>query len=304
LKILLVGFGALGMRHLQSIEGIDAKIDVIEISQENILENSKSISKKNLKKISFHEDYKHLENYYDVCIISTSSGPRLKIIKKLQDVCSWKFLILEKFLFPDEGHYVDFEDSYKFEINNVYVNCPRRYYGDYQNIKNLNNTNDFKSLEVYGNNWGMCTNGIHFLDLHRFLSDKDLTSVSVKNVRKKKSKRQGYDEIAGNLLFSSDTTKLELTSEDCMREESLKIRIIYSNNTYEIDEIGLKIISKQGNRIKKDIFNPIFQSNLTQRYLEDLMDSNCIKLTKYLDSQKDHLMFLRALNRDLSIQIT
>ncbi len=304
MNILLVGFGALGMRHLQSIESIDAKIDVIEISQENISKNSKNISKKNLKKISFHEDYKYLENYYDVCIISTSSGPRLKIIKELQNVCSWKFLILEKFLFPIEEHYVDFEDSYKFEINNVYVNCPRRYYGDYQNIKNLNDNTDFKSIEVSGNNWGMCTNGIHFLDLHRFLSDKDLASVSMKNLRKKKSKRQGYDEIAGNLLFSSGSTKLELTSDDYKSEESLKIRIIYTNNTYEVDEIGLKIISKQGNRIKKDIFNPIFQSNLTKRYVEDLMDSNCIKLTKYLDSQKDHLMFLRALNRDLCIQIT
>ena len=27
------------------------------------------------------------------------------------------------FCFPIEEHYVDFEDSYKFEINNVYVNC-------------------------------------------------------------------------------------------------------------------------------------------------------------------------------------
>ena len=42
---------------------------------------------------------------------------------------------------------------------------------------------------------------------------------------KKKSKRQGYDEIAGNLLFSSGSTKLELTSDDYKSEESLKIEL-------------------------------------------------------------------------------
>ena len=112
-----------------------------------------------------------------------------------------------KILFPVEEHYVDFEDSYKFEINNVYVNCPRRYHGDYQNIKNLNDNTDFKSIEVSGNNWGMCTNEFIF-DLHRFLSDKDLASVSMKNLRKRNQRDKDTTRLLVIYYFNLALQKL------------------------------------------------------------------------------------------------
>ena len=74
MRLLLVGFGSLGIRHLQSLINLDAQIDVLEPYEFNITENSKEIN--NLKKVFFYQDSSDLNRNYDVCIISTSSKER------------------------------------------------------------------------------------------------------------------------------------------------------------------------------------------------------------------------------------
>ena len=225
MKILLVGLGVLGIRHLQSISKLDVSIDVLEISKKTIDSNIKYIDKNNIKKISFLTGYDTVAENYDICIIATSSKPRLSIIKDLQDRCSWDFLILEKFLFPYKEEFFVFESLYRFDINKVFINCPRRYYPDYIKIKRSNKA-QCTGIKVIGNNWGLGTNGIHFLDLHRYFTGECIESSSANALKATESKRNGYSEISGEILFKTQSSELKLTcSKNNKKEESFKIII-------------------------------------------------------------------------------
>ena len=304
MRILLVGFGSLGLRHLQSIAPLGYLVDVLDPSTQNIDENSKQIESIFLNKIKFYNESASISGHYDICIISTSSKPRLKVIEDLQQRGSWSFLILEKFLFPNINDYEIFEDVYKYNLDQVYVNCPRRYYPDYQNIKNSNPVEDFIGMNIQGSNWGMSTNGIHFLDLFSYLSSKKLNLFKSTSLKVIKSKREGYDELIGDISFFSNDRYLKLSSDENRSLESFTIEILFKNKTYIIDEIdnSCKIISNNPTDIK--IFTPIFQSSLTHLYINDIVSNGCAHLPKYLQSRYDHLIFLDSLKNIKDLHIT
>lgn len=303
MKILLVGLGVLGIRHLQSISKLDVSIDVLEISKKTIDSNIKYIDKNNIKKISLLTDYDTVAKNYDICIIATSSKPRLSIIKDLQDRCSWNFLILEKFLFPYKEEFFVLENLYRFDINKVFINCPRRYYSDYIKIKR-SNKGQCTSIKIIGNNWGLGTNGIHFLDLHRYFTGECIESFSAKALKATESKRNGYSELSGEILFKSQSSELKLTCAKNNKEESFKIIINFKDRAYEINEIeGSQSVFKDG-LDSKSAFNAIYQSNLTEKYIKDLKKPYEIKLPKYKDAMKDHLVFLESIKDIEDIIIT
>lgn len=303
MKVLLVGLGALGARHLQSLSKLNILIDVLEISQTNINSYLEIIDNAHLKKISCYTDSKLISGNYDICIVSTSSKPRLSIVMDLQEKCSWEFLILEKFLFPTTDDFFRFKNFYQFDINKVFVNCPRRYYPDYNKIK-LENRNQCTSIHVVGDNWGLSTNGIHFLDLHRYFTDEDIEKCTPNSIKKIKSKRKGYDEISGIIEFETKSSSLKLECNSNSNTESFRIIINFEDRSYEINEIdGTQIIINDGIE-KESSFNSIYQSNLTEKYLNDLNQPSGIILPNYQDAMKDHLLFLESLKNIKNITIT
>ena len=305
MKILLVGFGSLGLRHLQSIAQLGYFVDVLDPSVQNIDENSQQIENIFHNKIKYHNEPLSIGSHYDICIISTSSKPRLRVIEDLQQRASWNFLILEKFLFPNINEYKIFEEIYKYNLDQVYVNCPRRYYPDYQNIKNSNPVEDFIGMNVQGSNWGMSTNGIHFLDLYSYLSSDKLNSFEPTSLKTIKSKREGYGELIGNISFFSSNSYLKLSSDETKALESFTIEILFKNKTYIVDELNnsCRIISNQSNN-NTEVFTPIFQSNLTHLYINDIIRIGYTNLPKYLQSRYDHLIFLDSLKDIKDLQIT
>lgn len=303
MKVLLVGLGALGARHLQSLSKSNILIDVLEISQTNINSCLEIIDSNHLKKICFYKDSNLISGNYDTCIISTSSKPRLSIVMDLQKKCTWEFLILEKFLFPATDDFFKFKDFYQFDINKVFVNCPRRYYPDYNKIK-LENRNQCTGIHVAGDNWGLSTNGIHFLDLHRYFTGEDIQKCTPKSIKKIKSKRKGYDEISGTIEFKTKSSLLKLECNSNSNTESFRIIINFEDRSYEINEIdGTQIIINDGIE-NESSFNTIYQSNLTEKYLNDLNQPSGIMLPNYRDSMKDHLLFLKSLKNIKNLTIT
>jgi hypothetical protein len=301
--VLLVGLGALGARHLQSLSKSNILIDVLEISQTNINSCLEIIDSNHLKKICFYKDSNLISGNYDTCIISTSSKPRLSIVMDLQKKCTWEFLILEKFLFPATDDFFKFKDFYQFDINKVFVNCPRRYYPDYNKIK-LENRNQCTGIHVAGDNWGLSTNGIHFLDLHRYFTGEDIQKCTPKSIKKIKSKRKGYDEISGTIEFKTKSSLLKLECNSNSNTESFRIIINFEDRSYEINEIdGTQIIINDGIE-NESSFNTIYQSNLTEKYLNDLNQPSGIMLPNYRDSMKDHLLFLKSLKNIKNLTIT
>ena len=144
-KILLIGSGNVGSRHLQSILklNINTSIYVVEKSKKstNTAQQRCKEIKQN-KKIIYLNFYLNLSSindtkYFDFCIIATSSDTRLIALKDVIKKFNIKYLILEKVLFQNT---LECDLAYDLiKKNNVksWVNCHRREIPSWIKLKKI-----------------------------------------------------------------------------------------------------------------------------------------------------------------------
>ena len=110
-KILIIGAGQLGSRHLQGILGsnITATIEVVDpsdLSIKNAIERSLEINyDKNKLKVNFYHNLNQISKEIDLCIIASTADKRFDIINSLLTSSKVKNLILEKILFQSINEY-------------------------------------------------------------------------------------------------------------------------------------------------------------------------------------------------------
>ena len=103
-KIIIIGCGGIGSRHLQALCKIDIPVNIfaVDISTKSLNNAKKLVGKiinHNIKSLEFSKEIPNNIDEIDLCIIATSSNVRLSILKKLTSDYSIKNLILEKVLF-------------------------------------------------------------------------------------------------------------------------------------------------------------------------------------------------------------
>ena len=184
-KILIIGAGQLGARHLQGVLKSEhcLQITVVDPSNASLL-NAQKLGKEivlgnenstvlYLKTMPTHEEYY-------VTIIATTAGIRAIVTQELLEKNKVKHIIFEKVLFQkvEEYHSVDMLlNRYK---TRGWVNCPRRIYPTYQNLKELLFGEESVDMEVVGNGWGLACNSVHFIDLYAYLTSAPLLSCPSK----------------------------------------------------------------------------------------------------------------------------
>ena len=114
-KILLIGAGQLGSRHLQGLAKIkiDANIFIVDPSSDS-MNNAKirlnEISDRNTRNgYYFYPTITEVPKDIDLAIIATNSDVRKKVLVDLFKNKNVKSIILEKFLFQNELDFFDIE---------------------------------------------------------------------------------------------------------------------------------------------------------------------------------------------------
>ena len=174
MKLLLIGSGELGSRFLQASINTNLlhEITIIEPNEESVILSKNRISELPGKTISiiWLNNISELKEYnFNLCIIATQAENRIDIFK---DIFKLKIrnILTEKIVTQNEDDFLFIlNESKKLDIN-IWVNCKTRCYPQWQYIKNKLNKNKF-SYHSIGGNHGLCTNGIHTIDLFVFLSD-------------------------------------------------------------------------------------------------------------------------------------
>ena len=90
-KILLIGCGSIGNRHIESILNLKTKTQIfITIIEKNIKNINKKflILKKKFLCFIFQNEIPKESYKYDLCIISTNSSDRLFILNKIKNLNS------------------------------------------------------------------------------------------------------------------------------------------------------------------------------------------------------------------------
>ena len=301
-RIVLIGAGQLGSRHLQglakcklpiSIEVVEKSNSAINTAKERFEEIKNTFSKIDIK---FFNDLSHLSNNIDLAIVATNSNVRFQITKKLILTKKVKNLILEKVLFQDPKNYVEFDKLIKIHKINCWVNHSRRMFPFYSLLKKrLLNCKNI-SFNYFGGNWGLACNSLHLIDICIFLTNHTDFRLDLSFVEKQilNSKRDGFIEfngtlngILGNHFFSFSS--LDFTSKCYFTIDTKDEKIIIDEESNHCE-----IINKSTNEktiIDKKIV--YFQSELSNLFCESILKNKGCPLPTYSESMKSHQIFIK-----------
>jgi hypothetical protein len=243
-KILIIGFGKMGLSHLKSFLN---KNYIIHITEKNNNDNVKYIKKNKLfnKNIFLFKKIPEKQKYL-LTICATQSRERFRLIYIFLKKNKTKFLLLEKFCFLKLSHFNEFNNKLKNQTK-TFVNSWGYIVAKKMNIKSKLKRFNLVCHVEEGNLLANITHIFHFFsylnnqnNIQRFYKKKIKV---IKNTRNK-----SYDEIKG-LISIADLNKNKLT---IITKKKLKdVMIFYISSKYS--EIYYKISIKKNNTI--DYFN-------------------------------------------------
>jgi hypothetical protein len=244
------------------------------------------------KSIEYVTSIQELPKELDLVIIATGSKPRAAIVKSLLDFASVKYLVLEKVLFPTLGEYKEIEALLKEKQVRCWVNCPRRMFGMYKQIKETIDRTKPIFMTNADEDWGLCCNAIHMIDLFMYLTEETSYSVETKFLNKEieDSKRGGYIEMTGTLKIQTPKgNELTLISEKNFTGEK-NFLVENGDNLYGISEgEGFCLHNK-----KYEYAMP-YQSQLTGVLADEILKTGGCSLTPYQTSVLYHKPFIEAM---------
>lgn len=300
-NILLVGAGQLGSRHLQGLSKLEknSNIFIIDPSPQSLLiteQRVDEVKERNINhKYFFSEEIKDLPEKIDLAVIATNSDVRKKVILEVCSKTQVKNFILEKFLFQKKKDFFEVKQLFERENIHAWVNCARRLYPEFIDLKNIINNKKVLHMSVTGSNWSMGSNAIHFIDIFSFLLNCTVYQINDNHLISHlfNNKRKGYIEFNGLMFGRFDNgTSFELSSIPGSAI-TIELRILLNDSMYVIKQIEQKIIiqRKAGTDwiIEEKTFPVYFQSNLTNLAAEQIFGLGTCGLTPFDESVNLHI---------------
>ena len=269
-KILLVGAGNIGIRHLQGLltSSLKLNITVVDTSEISIKKAQSILKEKIIAKNSLQIDWKREipkdVKFFDLAIISTSSKSRGNLIHNINKVAIINYWLIEKVLAQSkfELNLIKIETS---KSKGVWINTPRRMMSMYQTLKSKFSDKNILRFKMIGGLWGMACNAIHFIDLVSWWTNESLSSIDTSKVNKEwiKSKRLGYFEITGDLIVKfSLGTELILRSHPVKKENIIEVEFndrefLYINESKNIFTHNMNNVSCKNFELQSQMTGPL-----------------------------------------------
>lgn len=304
-KIVLIGAGQLGSRHLQGLAKSDLEISIevvepFEGSRNTAKERFEEIpSNEKILKIDFLENISQLSENLDLVIVATNADVRYKVVKELLENKKVKNLVLEKVLFQRTSEYKEIEELLSKINTKCWVNHTRRMFPFYKNLKKELIGSKNINFSVSGGAWGLGCNGLHFLDCFSYLADEQKIELDTTFLNKKlyETKREGFKEVNGLISGKLGACTFSIS---CLAQTTAPIQFNISSDilSITIDEANgwnrmanKEFNWKQDTREEKIIY---FQSELTNILLNDIFNDNC-SLPTYSEAMNLHINYLTML---------
>ena len=172
MKVIVVGAGRMGVRHIQGILTVESieKITVVDIF-DGALKNAKANleDKPNFEKCQFVlTEQLDKDQRFDVGVVASTADNREEIFNLLVSL-GCKDIMVEKPLGQSYQTVKDFSDKVAEADVNCYVNLNMRMYEDFAQLReDFAHTPQLKGLKTISVNTGSIgigANGIHYLDL-------------------------------------------------------------------------------------------------------------------------------------------
>jgi hypothetical protein len=228
-------------------------------------------------------------------VVATSAGCRYEITRWLLEEMNVRYILLEKVVFQKLEHFDKIEELMQKKDTKIWVNCGRRMMSFYKDLKELLKDEKRVDMCVKGINWGMGCNSIHMLDTYKFITDSHTSKFVNTGLLPElyDSKRTGYKEFFGEYVIETDRGNLTLWCEQG-EEIGMHISIDSENFSVEISEADkmAEIVYKKDNSRKSKPIDIDFQSNITNKLAEKILDDGQCELACYGESAELHRLML------------
>jgi predicted dehydrogenase len=302
-KIAIIGAGQLGSRHLQSLARVSLHCEVFVVDPNpTSLDVAKDRWKEaggDVRSAMFLNHIYELPVDLHVGIIATSSAVRRSVVEELLARVSLRYLVLEKFLFPNENDYYVIQALVERKGIATWVNCPRRMYPSYQDLKGKLHAPVV--MNVTGSNWGIGCNAIHWVDLFCWTTKENIRELTAKlDDGFIESKRKGYIEFTGSLIIHGDGGSILHITSFKTGTRPITVTIDDPQQHFFISESlqQMTYCSSNENWIPKlTNFVTLRQSDLTQVVIADLLINGKWRLSTYKESMQFHIALLKVFLR-------
>ena len=284
-NILIVGLGKMGNSHLKSFSKSQNNYNIF-IYDKNIV-NLNKISEKNVYKLVKFPRNK----IYDLAIIATNSSERYQILRKLIYLNKINFIILEKFLFNKIGQYITLDKIHKKNKLKINVNT----WGSYlrNKLKYILNNKNLKKIQVFVSEGTILTSFIHYLDFYFTGKEKKIEIVMMLK-KIVKSKRKGYSEALGKIIFKTKNKKIEIATKKNLENA----KIIFTNNVTIIIDKNKKIIIYKKKKIIQKINFPYAHNWTEKNFYKNYINGTNKNFLNYRKISFLSRIFLEKLNED------
>lgn len=302
-RLAVIGAGQLGSRHLQalalldrplSLEVVDPNPASLETAKARLAEIPAGSSP---RRVLYHSDLSQLSSDLDLVIVATHSDIREKVVTDLLAAKRVRYLILEKLLFQSPGSYERVAALLRRTGVKAWVNCPRRLWPEYIDLKTRIAGFRWLDLSVTGTQWGLGSNAIHFLDLLSFLGGPADFKLSGELLDPEipAAKRPGFVEIGGTLCGTSTHKGHVVMTVHPGEELSCLLQLATDRMRININELEGKAWCSEAATDwawRALPFPRTMQSRLTHEVAEALLDAGDCGLTSFDESARLHRTLL------------
>jgi len=303
-NICLIGCGGVGSRHLEAMLKVkhDINIEVVEPNPKSRIKSRKLLPDFD----NYFSTIDDVSDNIDICLIATTANIRKKVILELVSKKSVKFMILEKIVFQNEN---DFDEIIKlFKEKNIksWVNCHLRAQPIYKKVKSCFNLtpNENTSFQYdYSDDFTLSSSAIHILDLFSYLCDDyDLEIQSIVTEDElKESRHSGCVDFNGYMkVRSTNGHTLVVKKRDAVFGEHLTITqpdlwLKSSEGDNPDNRIGfVESFYYRGTHPHREDIPYVWQSLLTNSYIDDIIEKSDCDLSTLENSAKLHKIMLKS----------
>ncbi len=300
-RILLVGCGNIGMRHLQSLLDLNNSfyITIVEpnVNAKNNAKSVLSITNDSHPNLEWFSDISELTTCHDFTIVATQSMNRPELLYQLLQNGDRRFLI-EKMVCQSVLEYQKILDDFKKYGAKGWINTGFRYFSFFQELIKYFQNDTQLNFVISGGEKGLGSNAIHFLDLFLWFTNSKNIALNGDFLTDKLLSNKRSDnlvEFSGTILGKSNDsiisisflpgTKIPITIEILNSEHHLLI------NTENEAICKIRGLEKFSNKFK-------FQhtSELTKKIVFDIFQKDICNLPMLDDLYLAHSELFRIFN--------
>lgn len=298
---MLVGCGNIGFRHLQAMCDVPTPLEIVVVEpnaeHHDRIEGQFASAAHTQHRFELTRTLPERSGPLALVVVATTAAQRRRVIDDVLARFKVVVMIFEKILFQTERDLEEVGSMLETVDVNAFVNCGRRTFDGYREIREqLERPID---VTVDGQQLGLASNMVHFLDLVEYLNDAALTTLDGAGLVPgfRHGKRPGEIEIFGAVAAHLDNgATLRLTSLD---QGPMRVDVLLTaadGRVVAIDELARQ-------RLEGGEVAPFDAQNVSEavEVYEDAVNRGRCSLTPYADSVRQHQLFLSVVRKHLGL---